>query len=56
MTTQPKAIVLAEVLGSKGTIYEIRQSQKDGRVYCSCPAWRFGRGKDCKHLKAYNES
>ena len=34
--------------------YEIRRGG-DGRIYCTCPAWRFGRGKSCKHLKLYEE-
>jgi len=35
--------------------YEIRESQQDGVVYCTCPAWRFSKGteKDCKHLRAF---
>jgi len=31
--------------------YEIRLG-RDGRIYCTCPAWRFRRGKACKHLIA----
>ena len=35
--------------------YEIVRSDKDGRVYCSCPAWKFSKvsPKTCKHLKQY---
>lgn len=53
MTTKIAPKVLKVNIGSKGDLYEIRESQKDGKVYCTCPAWRFGHGKDCKHLIAY---
>lgn len=33
-----------------GTFYEIRKGG-DGKVYCTCPAWRFSRAHVCKHLK-----
>ena len=34
---------------------------KDGRMYCTCPAWRFQRAriedrKPCKHMWAYVRS
>jgi hypothetical protein len=35
---------------SPGKVYELRLG-RDGRPYCTCPAWRFGRGKPCKHLR-----
>ena len=39
--------------------YEIRVG-KDGRVYCTCPAWKFSRGtreeKNCKHLRGLQET
>lgn len=34
-----------------GVAYEIRRGA-DGRVYCTCPAWRFSAGHVCKHLTA----
>ena len=37
-----------------GVSYQIRQGG-DGVVYCTCPAWQFGKGRDCKHLKAHKE-
>ena len=35
--------------------YEIRKSNRDNVVYCTCPAWRFSKGekKTCKHLSRY---
>jgi hypothetical protein len=35
--------------------YEIRQSRTDGKIYCTCPAWRFSKGeeKTCKHLEQW---
>jgi hypothetical protein len=42
-------MVLLKVVGKHGE-YEIRQG-KDGVVYCTCPAWRFGHGEPCKHMK-----
>lgn len=32
--------------------YVLGVSQK-GRVSCSCMAWRFGKGADCKHLRKW---
>lgn len=52
MNTKIAPIVLKTVIGEHG-VYEIRQSMKDGKFYCTCPAWRFGHGKDCKHLTTY---
>lgn len=37
------------VEGSKGKVYEV--SNNGGRWSCSCPAFGFSRGKDCKHIK-----
>lgn len=38
-----------------GVSYEVRLGG-DGKVYCTCPAWKFsGRGvgdKGCKHVRA----
>jgi len=39
-----------ESLTTPGRFYEIREG-RDGRLYCTCPAWKFGH--DCKHLQAY---
>jgi len=35
-------------------VYEIVQSDKDGTVYCTCPAWKFSKSspKMCKHMKS----
>ena len=33
-------------------VYEVRIGA-DERVYCTCPAWAFGHGKDCRHVKAW---
>jgi hypothetical protein len=41
-------------LTSPGKVYEIRLG-KDGRTYCTCKAWQYGRGKPCKHLRALAE-
>ena len=50
------AQVLATVHSfSNGDTYEIRKGA-DGVVYCSCPAWRFGRGKPCKHIEEYRKA
>ena len=37
------------VEGSKGKIYEVINN--GGRWSCSCPAYGFSRGRDCKHIK-----
>lgn len=37
------------VEGSKGKIYEVINN--NGRWSCSCPAFGFSRGNDCKHIK-----
>jgi len=37
-----------KVEGSKGNVYKI---VNDGGIWnCSCPAFGWGRGKDCKHI------
>ena len=36
------------VEGSKGKVYEVVNN--NGRWSCDCPAYGFGRGKDCKHI------
>lgn len=39
--------------------YEIRKSHRDGKVYCSCPAWVFKARKGdgiCKHIRAYMDN
>jgi hypothetical protein len=40
---------------TNGNTYEIRKGG-DGAVYCSCPSWKFGRGKRCKHLEEYRRA
>lgn len=45
------------VAGSKeGVFYTLTCARKDGRVYCSCPAWRFQKAaapvRECKHTRA----
>jgi len=37
------------VEGSKGKIYEV--TNINGRWSCSCPAYGFSRGRECKHIK-----
>jgi hypothetical protein len=38
------------ITGSKGNVYKVINDA--GIWTCSCPAHGFGRGKDCKHIKA----
>ena len=57
--TQPKEVVVTlpkkvekqtfSVEGSKGKIYEVINN--GGRWSCTCPAYGFSRGNDCKHIK-----
>jgi hypothetical protein len=48
--TMEKIIVKKEykVKGSKGNVYKVEND--NGWWSCSCPAFGFGRGKDCKHI------
>ena len=45
-TTQKQTF---SVEGSKGQVYEVINS--NGRWSCSCPAFGFSRGNECKHIK-----
>jgi len=36
------------VEGSKGKLYKVVNN--NGRWSCECPAYGFGKGKDCKHI------
>jgi len=50
--------VLARVASfTNGNTYEIRRG-RDGRRYCTCPAWSFSKGpeKSCKHLRLFQET
>lgn len=41
--------------GGQGVWYELKTDKK-GRVYCMCPAWRYSapkkEDKNCKHIEA----
>jgi predicted nucleic acid-binding Zn finger protein len=48
-------IAIVESKSKPGKFYEVISSEKDGAIYCSCPAWKFSGKKDngvkyCKHL------
>jgi hypothetical protein len=46
---QPKPIKANyKVEGSKGNVYKVLND--GGKWNCSCPAFGWGRGKDCKHI------
>ena len=49
--TMEKVVVKKEykVKGSKGNVYNVENY--NGYWSCTCPAYGFGRGKDCKHIK-----
>ena len=46
---KPKVKKEFKVKGSKGNTYKVEND--NGWWTCSCPAFGFGRGKDCKHIK-----
>ncbi len=49
--TEPKRIKTNySVEGSKGNVYKIVNDS--GIWNCSCPAFGWSRGKDCKHIKS----
>lgn len=68
-SARPAAKLLATIPSSSnpGLSYEVKQSQVDGVIYCSCPSWKFdmdrpgGRStparhpanRSCKHIRAY---
>ena len=49
-----------EVKGSKGNVYQVRRAMLEDpdtgefayRWICSCPAYEYGEGKPCKHMRA----
>lgn len=48
---EPKRIKATfKVSGSKDNVYKVVND--GGRWNCSCPAFGWGRGKDCKHIKS----
>lgn len=38
-----------KVEGSKGNVYSVKYDS--GRWSCTCPAFGWSRGKECKHIK-----
>jgi hypothetical protein len=38
-----------KVEGSKGNVYSVKYNS--GRWSCTCPAFGWSRGKECKHIK-----
>ena len=50
-TTKPLNISkrIYKVEGSKGNVYNVKYDS--GRWSCTCPAFGWSRGKDCKHIK-----
>lgn len=66
--TRLPALLLAVVPSASdpNKSYEIKQSQNDGVIYCSCPSWIFdqegkklvgyarpSKERSCKHIRAY---
>jgi hypothetical protein len=51
-TTRPLNISkrIYKVDGSKGSVYDVKYDS--GRWSCSCPAFGWSRGKECKHIKS----
>jgi hypothetical protein len=39
-----------KVDGSKGNVYNVKYDS--GRWSCTCPAFGWSRGKECKHIKS----
>jgi hypothetical protein len=39
-----------KVKGSKGSVYDVNYDS--GRWSCTCPAYSWGRGSECKHIKS----
>jgi hypothetical protein len=37
-----------------GKVYELIEGA-DGVVYCTCPAWKFGK-RPCRHMKEWEEA
>jgi hypothetical protein len=51
-TTKPLNIYkrIYKVEGSKGNVYDVKYDS--GRWSCTCPAFGWSRGKECKHIKS----
>lgn len=51
-TTKPLNISkrIYKVKGSKDNVYDVKYDS--GRWSCTCPAFGWSRGKECKHIKS----
>mgnify|MGYP006935471375 CR=1 FL=1 len=49
----PELVALVPSLSGQGAYYRIER--QDGQLWCSCPAFSFGKNKgvSCKHVKVY---
>jgi len=53
----PKKVYIKKVYkvdGSRGNVY--KELNDNGVWNCSCPAYGWGRGKECKHIKNIKNS
>lgn len=49
-STRESGEFCADVVGSTGNRYTVRQSESGGYT-CTCKAYEFGRGRECKHIR-----
>lgn len=49
-------VAIVGSFSTKGEKYAVGYDPKSGRIQCTCPAYKFGKGKPCKHCRTFEEN